>query len=132
MSIREPIRTRDVLERLSANPGFRERWEVEAPKVTLAANVARLRAARGLTQQELAEVAGMRQPRIAEIERGDANPRLETLARIAGALGVPVDSLLAEHDDESADAEPVIALKTGRADGDEARLIRRNRARLAG
>jgi transcriptional regulator with XRE-family HTH domain len=67
--------------------------EVDPPHV-LASNVYRLRKDRGLTQEQLAEAAGVRQPRIAEVERGDANPRLLTLARLAFALGVPVAALL--------------------------------------
>jgi transcriptional regulator with XRE-family HTH domain len=67
--------------------------EVDPPHV-LASNVYRLRKDRGLTQEQLAEAVGVRQPRIAEVERGDANPRLLTLARLAFALGVPVAALL--------------------------------------
>ncbi|HEV2148321.1 MAG TPA: helix-turn-helix transcriptional regulator [Longimicrobiaceae bacterium] len=67
--------------------------EVDLPHV-LASNVYRFRKERGLTQEQLAEAVGVRQPRIAEVERGDANPRLSTLAKLAFALGVPVASLL--------------------------------------
>lgn len=67
--------------------------EVDPPHV-LASNVYRLRKDRGLTQEQLAEAVGVRQPRIAEVERGDANPRLDTLSRLAFALGVPVAALL--------------------------------------
>jgi transcriptional regulator with XRE-family HTH domain len=67
--------------------------EVDPPHV-LASNVYRLRKDRGLTQEQLAEAVGVRQPRIAEVERGDANPRLLTLSRLAFALGVPVAALL--------------------------------------
>jgi transcriptional regulator with XRE-family HTH domain len=67
--------------------------EVDPPHF-LARNVYRLRKERGLTQEQLAEAVGVRQPRIAEVERGDANPRLATLAKLAHALGVPVWALL--------------------------------------
>lgn len=67
---------------------------LELPKGYLGVNVYRLRSAAGWTQKELARRAGARQPRIAEIERGDANPRLETLATLARALGVEVADLL--------------------------------------
>ena len=67
--------------------------EVDPPHV-LASNVYRLRKDRGLTQEQLAEAVGVRQPRIAEVERGDANPRLLTLSKLAYALGVPVFALL--------------------------------------
>jgi transcriptional regulator with XRE-family HTH domain len=41
----------------------------------------------GLTQQELAERAGMSQPAIAKLERGATNPTLATLSRCAEAVG---------------------------------------------
>ncbi len=40
-----------------------------------------------LTQRELAERAGMSQPAIAKLEKGEANPTLDTLARCAAAAG---------------------------------------------
>jgi transcriptional regulator with XRE-family HTH domain len=67
--------------------------EVDPPFI-LAANVIDLRRERGLTQAALAEKAGIAQPRIAEIEAGDANPRLRTLTRLAVALEVTVGDLL--------------------------------------
>lgn len=72
---------------------FPEIAGIDLPCV-LASNVYRLRKDRGLTQEQLAEAVGVRQPRIAEVERGDSNPRLETLEKLAGALGVPAFALL--------------------------------------
>jgi transcriptional regulator with XRE-family HTH domain len=70
--------------------------EVDPPNI-LALNVVRLRSARGLTQAQLAEALGVAQPRIAEIERGDANPRLITLSKLAFALGVSLPELLVDN-----------------------------------
>lgn len=82
---------RRLEEELPTDPAIAA--EVDPPHV-LASNVYRLRKDRGLTQEQLAEAVGVRQPRIAEVERGDANPRLLTLSRLAFALGVPVAALL--------------------------------------
>lgn len=41
----------------------------------------------GLTQRELANRIGTSQPAIAHLERGDANPTVETLWRLAAACG---------------------------------------------
>ncbi len=82
-------------------PGFAEAWERISPPFVLGDNVNRLRRERALTQEQLAERAGMRQPRIAAIERGDGNPRLDTLTRLAIALEVPVWTLLREEVDEA-------------------------------
>ena len=51
-------------------------------------NFARLRTAAGLTQEQVAERAGLSQQYVSGIERGTRNPTVETLAQIAKALGV--------------------------------------------
>lgn len=78
------------------DPEFAAGWAEDEPRVHLAVNVYRLRAAAGLTQLQLAEAAKMKQPRIAEIERGDGNPTLLTMTRIAIALGVAPYRLLVD------------------------------------
>jgi transcriptional regulator with XRE-family HTH domain len=54
--------------------------------IALAARVADQRRARGLSQQELAEMCATTQSAIARVERGVRPPRLDTLLRIAHAL----------------------------------------------
>ena len=49
--------------------------------------VALARAAEGISQKQLAALSGMDQSDISKIERGVANPSVETLERIAKALG---------------------------------------------
>ena len=56
--------------------------------VHVAANVRRLRKASGLSQQALAEAAGVSRRMLVSIERGDVNVSLTTLDRLAEALGV--------------------------------------------
>lgn len=54
----------------------------------------RLRAARraaGLTQEQLAQRAGLDRPAYSEIERGQRDARLTTLLRIESALGARLD-----------------------------------------
>jgi transcriptional regulator with XRE-family HTH domain len=46
------------------------------------------RKAKGLNQPELAKLAGVGLGTIARCERGDVSPSLETVAAIAGALGM--------------------------------------------
>lgn len=87
------------LARQLQNPDFAAPWAVERPFGNFGLNVWSLRLTKGLTQQQLAEASKMKQPRIAEIERGDANPTLLTISRIAFALGVTADRLLVEPDE---------------------------------
>jgi transcriptional regulator with XRE-family HTH domain len=59
---------------------------------------AQLRAAReaaGLSQAELADRADTGQAALSRIEGGEQDPRLSTLARIAGALGCELEIRLA-------------------------------------
>jgi len=53
--------------------------------------VARLRMLRGLTQAQLAELVGTRQPSIARLENGTSAPSLSFLTRIAEALGAKIE-----------------------------------------
>ena len=60
-------------------------------------NVAVIRAARGLSQVQLAELAGVRQPHISRIERGDEGPPVRTYRKIAEALDVPLWQLFGDQ-----------------------------------
>lgn len=80
--------TGEVPPRPRTRPKGKVLW-VEVP-ATLAVKVA-LRWARtdaGLTQRELAKRAGVTQQAIAKLEHPDANPGVETLEKVARALGV--------------------------------------------
>ena len=61
----------------------------------LARNLAGLRHARGLTQETLARAAAVPRSTIANLESGAGNPSLVVLVKVAQALGVPIDELLA-------------------------------------
>ena len=60
----------------------------------VAANVVRLRKARGWTQYDLADRMKRFQSWLARLERGKASPTLRTLADLAGAFGVKPEELL--------------------------------------
>jgi DNA-binding XRE family transcriptional regulator len=60
----------------------------------LGARIRELRLAAGLTQAELARRTGIHRPNIARVEAGRHTPSLETLARLAAAIGVPTTSVL--------------------------------------
>lgn len=65
-------------------------------RAVLAKNVRRLRTGKGLSQDALAVDAGQHQGLISEIENGRANPELDTLGKIAAALGVHPHELFEE------------------------------------
>ena len=90
-----------IARRVAEDPEYAKAHAVGKPFLHLSLNVWSLRVARGLTQQQLADAAGMKQPRIATIERDETNPTLETISRIAYALGVTASRLLAEPDESA-------------------------------
>jgi predicted transcriptional regulator len=76
----EPVRP---LERLRERIATRDRgWFFAA----IAEKVAERRAAKGMSQRELAELVGTTQSAIARLERGGRPPRIDTLLKIAEAL----------------------------------------------
>lgn len=65
-------------------------------KKTWGANLQRLRRARSLTQEELAEKSGIARSIIARLEAGLQDDALvETAATLAAALGCSLDTLIA-------------------------------------
>jgi transcriptional regulator with XRE-family HTH domain len=54
----------------------------------VAKNVRKFRVERGLTQEELAHLAGVNRNYIGMIERQENSPTVETLEQIAGALKI--------------------------------------------
>lgn len=74
----------------------------------VARRVRTLREAAGKNRETLAVNAGVSKSTIDNLEQGKALPKIETLDRIAEALGVPLTSLLSE-DTEAARRQPILA-----------------------
>lgn len=54
----------------------------------------KLRKARKLSQSDLAEIMGLRQCQVSQMESGLADPKLSLLIRLAGFFGVKIDDLI--------------------------------------
>ncbi|MFZ5682991.1 MAG: helix-turn-helix domain-containing protein [Pseudomonadota bacterium] len=67
--------------------------EIPSTKRILARNLRRLRLERGLSQDDLAAEAGIRQALVSAIEVATANPTLESLDRLASALKIDMAAL---------------------------------------
>jgi transcriptional regulator with XRE-family HTH domain len=71
-------------------------------------NLVRLRKARGLSQEALAERAGLHRTQISLIESKRRLPRTLTILAIAGGLGVPIGELF-----EGISFEPIVRMGGG-------------------
>ena len=58
------------------------------------ANVRRLRQAKGLSQEGLAQMAGIHRTYIGAVERGERNVSIDNMERIAVAVGASIADLL--------------------------------------
>jgi transcriptional regulator with XRE-family HTH domain len=72
--------------------------KLDVARETLARNMRILRAARRLSQENLALAAGISQSQVSVIERGKGNPTIDSLHRIADVLGVEMSELFAERE----------------------------------
>jgi transcriptional regulator with XRE-family HTH domain len=68
---------------------------IEQASSNLAANIKELRRARRMSQAQLSKVAGIPRPTLANLESGSANPTLGVLMRLASALQVLIEELIA-------------------------------------
>ena len=95
MKLSELPALQEVVDRQREDPEFREESDRSVFAREVAIRIARYRADRGLTQTQLAQAVGMKQPVIARLERGEQPLSLATLARITA--GSPQAQILARH-----------------------------------
>jgi transcriptional regulator with XRE-family HTH domain len=95
---------------------------------SLATRLRVLRAERGLTVRQVAELSGVAKETVSQIERGERHPYDRTLAKLAHAYGVPIEELL----EEPALAGKADAPTTGRGEEPRGRKIRRTVTDTAG
>ena len=68
------------------NPATRAEYDALGPEYEMIRTIIAERTRRGWSQTELAKAVGTRQPVISRLERGEGNPSLHTIQRIAKAL----------------------------------------------
>jgi len=56
-------------------------------RVALITALIQARQEQGISQRDLEAISGVKQPQIARMERGDANPQLNTMLRVLAPLG---------------------------------------------
>ena len=92
------VRFEDWSHEKMQDPEFRAAYEALEPAYQLA----RLRIQRGLSQEQLAEKVGTKQPSIARLESGRSTPNLDFLRRVAAALDAQVEIRIVHNGTETA------------------------------
>ncbi len=65
--------------------------ESKETRVRIGQRITALRMKKGITQQQLADATGFKQPHIARIEKGKYSVGIDTIEMIANVLGCTVD-----------------------------------------
>lgn len=77
-------------------------------------NFARLRRAKGFTQERFAEASGYTQQYVSDLERGLRNPTVVTLYHLASALGVSHVELVMPDDESQRDLVKAAKRRAGK------------------
>ena len=77
---------RNYLNEQLQRPSFKAEWDTLQPELTIAQAMLDARKESGLTQKQLSERTGIAQADISKLERGNANPSILTLKRLADAM----------------------------------------------
>ena len=77
---------RNYLNEQLQRPSFKAEWDALQPELTIAQAMFDARKESGLTQKQLSERTGIAQADISKLERGNANPSILTLKRLADAM----------------------------------------------
>ena len=78
---------RKRLARDLKDPDFKAEWDALEPEYQIAEMIIRARYEESLTQQQLADRAGLGQASLSRIETGKVSPDIATLQKIAAAVG---------------------------------------------
>lgn len=79
------------LEKQLEDPEFRKEWESLEPEYAIMQALIDARNEAGITQTELSRRTGIAQTDISKLERGNGNPSLKTLKRLAEGLGMTLE-----------------------------------------
>ena len=80
----------DFLKEQLQDEEFRREYEALQPEHAVIQAMIDARKRTGLTQKELSERTGIAQGDISKLERGNANPSLRTLKRLAAGMGMQI------------------------------------------
>ena len=88
----------------------------------VAGNIRRVRKSKKLSLEQTAALSGVSRSMLGQIERGEANPSVAILGKIAQALKVPAEVLLENDDFDSLLLARTAAVKARLSDGGKVNL----------
>ena len=78
----------DFLKEQLQDKEVRAEYDALEPEFAIIQAMIDARKSRGMTQKQLADATGINQADISKLERGNANPSLHTLQRLAAGMGM--------------------------------------------
>ena len=78
----------DFIQEQLNDPEFRKEYEALQPEHAIIQAIVDARNRSGLTQKELSLRTGIAQSDISKLERGNSNPSIRTLQRLASGMGM--------------------------------------------
>jgi DNA-binding XRE family transcriptional regulator len=78
------------LNELLKDPDFKKEYDALEPEFQIIRAILDGRRKKNLTQKQLSELTGINQADISKIEKGNANPSLKTLQRLAAGMDMNV------------------------------------------
>lgn len=77
----------EYLKEKLKDPEVKREYDVLEPEFAIMQALIDARKASGLTQKQLSEITGIAQADISKLEKGNGNPSLRTLQRLATGMG---------------------------------------------
>ena len=84
------VKFNDFLQEQLQDPEFKKEYEALQPQHAIIQAIIDARRQSGMTQKELSERTGIAQGDISKLERGNANPSIRTLQRLADGMGMKI------------------------------------------
>lgn len=81
---------RETLNEQLKDPAFKKEYDALEPEFQIIIALLNGRKENNLTQKQLSELTGINQADISKIEKGNANPSVRTLKRLATGLNMSV------------------------------------------
>ena len=90
MANKKGTRYEDFEAELLARPGVRKEYEALRPKYDMIRSFIERRNELRISQEQLANLIGTKQPAISRLEKGDCNTSLGTFFKVANALDLDI------------------------------------------